>query len=737
MRRLPFVATLGGVVLLASGLMITAGANAQKHQQRAALERDAGQVAASFSSYLERARSLDLLLARNERFYATPKDVDDRRALNQALQYLQVLYPASIAEACLIDEHGRELARVTNGKPAAAVELSTNEAQNPFFEPTLALRPGQVYQAPPYVSPDTNAWVISNSTWIRRPDGGRVIVHFEVSLASFAKHVDTTTAGNHVAVIQSGTGQVLLQDHTALPVATPSGAFPVAAWSAGYTAGSATPIVRGHRVVLERIDRYAGNANDWFVAEWSTARVSLLPAWSGIAATALGLLLIVLALVVLRSQQRTLGAAAHLDHLTGMGNRRALERALNGALEAASRQGGDRVAVLSLDLDGFKQINDVLGHDRGDLVLQEIARRLHSNVFEYDTAARMGGDEFAVVLRRLREADDVAAVAHRLRDALIRPIDIDGVPRFIGASIGAAVYPEHGATPAELLRSADSAMYAAKRGHDGVRVYDPGTSAGAAALGLAADLAGAIENEDIQLVFQPQYSIATNEIVGAEALARWHRPGHGPVPPAEFIPLAERTGLIRSLTYLTLRHALDEVQVWRCHGSDVAVSVNLSGVMAADPALPAEVSALLDQRGLDGRDLVLEITETAAIRDRGGALDVLRRLRGAGVRVELDDFGTGYASFAALQDLPLDGVKLDRTLVTDLSHGDTRLLTATIEFARSLGLKVVAEGIEDAATLDLVGRLGCDTAQGYHLGRPTGSDSIRVLLAQRQPVAQL
>ena len=236
-----------------------------------------------------------------------------------------------------------------------------------------------------------------------------------------------------------------------------------------------------------------------------------------------GIGLILLFLIVLRRQQSTLRMAARLDHLTGMANRKALEEALDDAVDTAVHPGGDRVAVLMLDLDGFKQINDTLGHDKGDLVLQEIGRRLHANTFEYDTAARLGGDEFAVVLRQLREADDVAAVAHRLREALVRPIDVDGVARFIGASIGAAVYREHGRSSAELLRAADAAMYQAKRGREGVRVYDAGTAAGASASGLAAELLLAIENEQIGLAFQPEYALETGQIVGVEALARWRR----------------------------------------------------------------------------------------------------------------------------------------------------------------------------------------------------------------------
>jgi diguanylate cyclase (GGDEF)-like protein len=738
-RRTPLLALMVGVVLLAVGVLVTAGAFAQQREQRRTSQRDADQVASAFSAYFERARSLDLLLAENQAFDLTARGGVDRDAANRALRYLEVLYPGAIGEACLIDQQGREFARVTEGRPAPVAELSSNEAQNPFFAPTLALGPGQVYQAPPYVSPDTKRWVISNSTWIRLSDGARMIVHFEVSLDSFVRYAATSVATRHLAIVDRNTGQIFLQDHAPLPAPTPLRLFPSTGWSEAFTAvsaqGGATE-VNGYPAMFRRIDRTAGNANDWYVVEWSTTRGSLPPVWAGAAGTVLGVLLIFLALLVFRRQQGTLRAAARLDHLTGLANRKALEEALEEAVQAAGRPGGDRVAVLMLDLDGFKQVNDALGHDKGDLVLQEIARRLHANVFDYDTAARLGGDEFAVILRRMQGTDDVASVAHRLREALIRPIDIDGIPRFVGASVGVAVYLDHGRSAAELVRNADAAMYHAKRAREGVRVYDAGTPAGATALGLAAELMIAIDNEELQLAFQPEFSLTTGQIVGVEALARWERSGKF-VPPAEFIPLAEDTGLIRSLTYLTLRRALDEAQTWWTNGVHVPVSVNLSGKMASDSTLPEQVTGLLEQRGLPGNALVLEITETAAISDRDRAVDVLQHLRATGIRVELDDFGSGHASFGALHDLPLDGVKIDRELIADQQHGGPRLLAATIEIAQRLGLNIVAEGIEDAATLDTVRQLGCHTAQGYHLARPMTPDALHRLIDREHRTAAL
>jgi diguanylate cyclase (GGDEF)-like protein len=745
MRRSLPAALLLGVALLSGGLLATAGAVAQEHQQSRNLERDAVQVATAFTSYFERARSLDLLLAQSPAVSPQPNAPFDNAAANRALEYLEQLYPGAIGEACLIDETGTELARVTQGVPAPESQLSNNEKENAFFAATFALPYGEVYQAAPYVSQDTHAWVISNSTWIRLADGSRQIVHFEVSLASFRQYLHVDSSSQHVEVVERSTGRVILQNGRPLPSSVPRAPFPhVSATGLDRVASQAETVqVGGRAVAAGRIVREHGNANDWVVVEWSTARASTVPPWLGALVALVGVLLVLGFVVGLRRHQRVLRVAARLDHLTGLSNRKALEEAMEAAVAAARPPAGERVAVLVIDLDGFKQINDAQGHEVGDLVLQEIARRLHANTFEYDTAARLGGDEFAVVLRRLREADDVASVAHRLREALIRPIEVAGRARFVGASVGAAVVGEHGTSPAELLRAADAAMYHAKRGREGVRVYDAGTDAGSLALGLAADLLVAIEGDQIELAFQPQYSLETGEIVAIEGLARWRQADEVVSLPEEFVPLAEETGLIRPLTFLTLRKALDEARRWHAAGVTVPVSVNLSPRVIADRGLCAEVRALLEQHGLTGAALVVEITETALLGDIDLATEVLSGLRAEGIRIELDDFGSGYASFKALQELPLDGVKLDGALVSDDQPGGRQLLAATVDISRRLGLSVVAEGVEDGGALEAVQVLGVDSAQGFLLSHPLPAEGIRRLLgvpapapAEDRPVSQ-
>ena len=342
-----------------------------------------------------------------------------------------------------------EIARVAKGVPTPIDELSTEEADNVFFKETLKLEPGQVYQAAPYVSPDTNEWVVSNSTPVRVGNGRTLLVHFEMSLASFGRRIDTGVSGRHVAIADVDSARVVLADNAGLP--GPEDSFPVFNYPAVLDAaeiGSKTVTADGNRFVVAEIPRSAGNANHWVIVEWSTRSPNLIPRWVGGVMTLGGAALLALYVILLRRQHSALRMAARLDHLTGMGNRKALEEALEEAVTSAAKT-GERVGVLVMDLDGFKQINDTLGHDCGDVVLQEIARRLHANTFEYDTAARMGGDEYAVVLRQLNEKVDVATVAHRLREALVRPIEIDGVSRFVGVSIGAAMSP----TTATRVRS--------------------------------------------------------------------------------------------------------------------------------------------------------------------------------------------------------------------------------------------------------------------------------------------
>jgi EAL domain-containing protein (putative c-di-GMP-specific phosphodiesterase class I) len=315
-----------------------------------------------------------------------------------------------------------------------------------------------------------------------------------------------------------------------------------------------------------------------------------------------------------------------------------------------------------------------------------------------------------------------------LHEALTRPIELDGVERFVGASIGAALHPLHATTAEELLRNADAAMYDVKRNRTSPRLYEPGTAEGVGELELAAELLNGLDRGEIVLHFQPELDLHTGAIVAVEALARWDHPSRGLLPPLEFIPLAERTGLIRPLTVATITQALDQVLAWRRNGHSPRISVNLSAGVLTDQALAQEILAALDHRELPGEVLSVEVTESAVIGDRDSAISFLTTLRAAGIRVELDDFGSGYASFGYLRDLPLDAVKLDRSLVaTVLDRADSReILRCTAEVIHGLGYQIIGEGIEVPAQAALLRAVGCDIGQGFLFSRPVPAHDLDV-----------
>jgi len=410
------------------------------------------------------------------------------------------------------------------------------------------------------------------------------------------------------------------------------------------------------------------------------------------------------------------------DPLTGLPNRALLEDRL-GRATATSRRDGRPAALLALDLDGFKDVNDTLGHEAGDDLLRQVAGRLRGALRASDTAARPGGDEFAALLPDTDEAGALA-VARALGAALEPAFRVAGRRVHIRASVGVALAPAHGDDPATLLRHADVALYAAKRGHLAHAVYTSEEDAHSPdRLALAGDLRAAIAGGDLTLHYQPKLDLATGRVRGVEALVRWTHPTLGPLPPDQFIPLAERTGLIGALTRWALGAALRQCRAWRDAGLDLTVAVNLSMWDLRDAGLPDTVAALLRAHGVPPACLRLELTESAVMGDAARALEVLARLRTLGARLAVDDFGTGYSSLAYLTRLPVDELKIDRSFVRDLARegegaGTATLVASVVGLAHNLGLTVVAEGMEDAETLAVLTRLGCDVAQGYYVSRP-------------------
>jgi diguanylate cyclase (GGDEF)-like protein len=427
------------------------------------------------------------------------------------------------------------------------------------------------------------------------------------------------------------------------------------------------------------------------------------------------------------------------DALTGIGNRVLLGERMDEELRAAARRGRS-VGLLLLDLDRFKEINDTLGHHHGDLLLQQVAHRLTAVVRDNDTVARLGGDEFAVLLPNVDNPPDALAIAERVRAAVVRPADLDGITVDVGASIGVAVYPDDSGTAAELLRHADIAMYTAKRGRLGVARYDVDDDTGSSEqLSLASELQQAIGAGQLVLHYQPKLRADTGVPCGVEALVRWQHPRRGLLGPGEFIELAEQSELILALTDQVLSMALRQHRAWRAQGLTVPVSVNTATRCLRDPGFPARVRALLAEHGTSPDQLTLEITESAVITNPAGAAAVLTKLRALGVRCSLDDFGTGYSSMAYLQTLPLSELKIDRRFVAAMtsSRRSTAIVVAVLGLARALELEAVAEGVEDAETWRCLADAGCEQVQGFHFSRPLPPNELTGWLAARSgPVAE-
>jgi diguanylate cyclase (GGDEF)-like protein len=432
------------------------------------------------------------------------------------------------------------------------------------------------------------------------------------------------------------------------------------------------------------------------------------------------------------SADRSRHQATH-DALTGLPNRVLLLDRMDQALAAASRSAGE-VAVLLIDLDRFKEINDTLGHSYGDELLRQVGPRLDSVLREGDTVARLGGDEFAVLLPVVEGAAEAHAVAERLRDALHRRFEVHGVALDVEASVGVALSPWHGSDTEQLLRNADVAMYVAKEVKAGAVLFAPEEHVtGPSRLTVLGDLRTALDSGDqLSLHYQPKITLGCGGVEGLEALLRWAHPERGHIPPSDFIPVAEGTGIIIRLTERVLGMALTQLRSWLDAGVAVPVAVNLSARCLLDASLPDLVARLLDEHGVPASLLRLEVTESAVMSDTARCTDVLQRLHELGVHLSIDDFGTGYSSMVHLRRLPVDELKIDRSFVLGMTTTtqDAVLVRTAIDLGHNLGLTVVAEGVEELEHADALRILGCDVAQGYHFARPMPVDDVTRLLAR-------
>jgi len=423
---------------------------------------------------------------------------------------------------------------------------------------------------------------------------------------------------------------------------------------------------------------------------------------------------------------------AYRDPLTDLPNRVLFNDRLRTAVEGGRRSGAP-LSVLLMDLDRFKYINDKLGHHVGDLVLQQVAHRVDELVRRSDTTARLGGDEFAVLLMNTG-VEEARGVAAKIVAALEAPIEVGDQSLDVRASIGVAAFPAHGEDADMLLRRADAAMYAAKRGNSGVAVYNPYLhDQREEDLSLLSALRNAIDHNELRLVYQPKLDLSTDTVTGVEALLRWEHPVRGRIGPDAFVPFAEQTGFIRTITAWVIETAVKQAAAWREQGREMKVSLNISAQDLLNPDLGDLISAALKRHDLPANRLMLEVTESGVMQDASRAIEVMKRMGARGVGRSIDDFGTGYSSLTYVKHLPVDELKIDRSFVRNIvvDTKDRAIVLATIDLAHSLGLIVVAEGVEDERASDLLMHLGCDQIQGFIVARPMEAATLEGWLNER------
>lgn len=414
------------------------------------------------------------------------------------------------------------------------------------------------------------------------------------------------------------------------------------------------------------------------------------------------------------------------DPLTDLPNRILLRDRIEQVIAVAQTE-NTHLAILVMGLNRFKEVNNTLGHHSGDRLLKQVATRLQSVIREHDSVARVGGDEFAILLPKAVSPEEAKQTARKVLAALESLFDLEGITLHVNAGIGIVLFPQHGGDADTLLQRADIAMYVAKQRKTGFMVYDSNLDQHSPQrLTLMGELRQGISQDQLLLHYQPKINSTTGKITEVEALVRWQHPQHGLMQPDNFIPLAERTGLIKPLTQWVLNQSLERCQAWQRRGIDISIAVNLSTQDLLDPEFPDTIVGLLASHEVAPARLILEITESATLGDPVRALGVLRRLAAAGVRLAIDDFGTGYSSLSYLSKMPISEIKIDKSFILGMADNDTdvKIVRATIDLAHALGLKVTAEGVEQEAVFRKLCELGCDGLQGTYVGAPQDADQL-------------
>ncbi len=743
-RKIRFPANVLGVffVILAA-LAATTRRNdlaAETDHKLASVTSDRAQA---ISNEFEKGTTIALLLSRNTAFseYSEAHSSNRTTALvgaeisraqlnrvrsEESLQYLESLYAGGVGEACIYNGLGIELVQVVGGRVTRGKQLSKTENEKPFFQPTFSLRSGEVSLSQPYLSEDTNQWVVSQSTLLPFVHASKAFMHFEVSLERFANRLRFPSDGPGLTIqlVNRTTGEVIVDGDGGIFASATEGDFSKVRdrdsylWLTNRKNPTGITTHNGRRLSIGEVSRGANNENDWLVvtsiptADSPFSALWGFPIWLAL----FGIAALLGGWFASRVYLSYLQHAANSDALTGLANRRHLAETLSEIRPAA-----DIYAAVVVDLDRFKEVNDKFGHSTGDSLLVAVSERLIDHLPSTDLVCRLGGDEFAIILKSKHTEQQLVAQARALHDHLILPYVIDGLRIDLEASVGVAIGSPILLSGPELLQRADQAMHSAKKLHNGIEVFQIGQeSACQQQLMLLGELRTAIGEHQLVVFFQPKISFDNGEIHSMEALVRWQHPSRGLLPPGAFIEFAEQTSLIRPLTLEVIDLTLKQIKAWSGIGEDVKVAVNISTRSLLDDELIPGLQRLLAHHHCEPSSLQLEITESTLMHDPARALKLLARIHDLGIEISIDDFGTGYSSLAHLTDLKAQELKIDRAFVSRMTTdpASAAVVQSIIALGHNLGMRVVAEGVEDHATARQLHRAGCDIGQGFLWSKP-------------------